>query len=96
MIFPIAERSAMQGRRRAFRNVPGSRSRSMVWSSWCRFPKKSEISNVLSWDFVKFVWSLLSRMAWRRGAHDGETSQWGHCAIGCSAPRASAIYGRPK
>lgn len=84
----------MKARSRIFRTMPGAGTRSVVWSSWCRLHQyRSKHTSLLSWEFLRSVWSLLSKIAWRRGHRDAVPSQWDR-ATGCSAPRASAVYGR--
>ena len=84
----------MKAHPRIFRKMPAAGTRSVVWSSWCRLHQdRSKHTSLLSWQFLRSVWSLLSKIAWRRGHRDAVPSHWGR-ATGCSAPRASAVYGR--
>lgn len=85
----------MKTQRRMYGAVASRKVRSGVWSSWCHAGVKSGNPRLFSWDFLRSVWSLLCHVTWRRAGRGAEKRfAWGHEAIGCTAPRSTAVYGR--
>ena len=85
----------MKTQRRIYGVVAARKVRSGLWCSWCGVNEKPEAPRLLSWSFLRSVWSLFCLATGRRvERNDEERLHWGHKPAGCYGPRASAIYGR--
>ena len=85
----------MKTQRRTYDIVAGRRIRAGLWNSWCRIERQTEAPSLFSWGFLRSIWSLLWQVAWRRtGRNSAGRFAWKPEALGCAAPRSTAVYGR--
>lgn len=84
----------MRTQRRIDGVVTSRKVRSGVWNSWCHAGRTAEHPSLFSWAFLRSVWSFLCHVTGQQSAREGRRCTWKPDALGCVAPRSTAVYGR--